>query len=266
MKSRQIFLPMMLVFFIFSMINTPSIAQTSGTLTFSVTTAEPPGGYSGVHVIALWIEDTNGNFIKTKIRYAQNRVQYLDRWIASSASNVVDATTGATLSSHGTLTFNWNATNTSGSVVPDKYYKVWIQMSDRNQSGTLVSVTFAKDIGPQHITPANSGYFTDMVLDWNPVIGVNEIEREKLAFHCEPNPFKDKTTIHYSLPRNADVTITLHDATGNTLTVLSDMEQLAGEHTLYFESGRTSQLKPGIYYLSINTGFAAATQKLILTR
>jgi hypothetical protein len=251
----------------FIMLSSPllSNAQTPGSLTFSVTTSEPPGGYTGVHVIALWIEDTNGVFIKTKIRNAQARIQYLDHWIASSAYNVVDAVTGATLPSHGTLTFTWNGTDVAGNVVADKPYKVWIQMSDRNQSGAQTSVTFTKDTTVQHIVPADSGNFTNMVLDWNPTIGIDEIGHAHLDFTCDPNPVIEQASIHYNLSQNSDVTLSLSDVTGKTLALLFDDNQPAGDH-MFRLSAREAQLKPGMYYLKINTGHIVETKKITIMR
>ena len=51
----------------------------------------------------------------------------------------MDATTGPTLQNHGTRTFTWNATNVSGALVPDGDYKIWIQMTDKNANGQLLS-------------------------------------------------------------------------------------------------------------------------------
>lgn len=241
-------------------------AQTPGTLTFSVTTTEPSGGYNNVNVIALWIEDTNGVFVKTKIRYAATRMQYLDHWISSSSYNVEDALTGSTRSSHGTLTFTWNGTNVAGDIVADKDYKVWIQMSDANTSGATTSIIFTKDTNSQHITPANSGNFTNMVIDWNPTIGINENQTAKLLFTCFPNPANDRALISYSLEKFSDVTITVHDITGKTVAVLLNENQNVGGHSLYWNINNYPRVTSGIYYISINTGNATASRKIVITK
>lgn len=241
-----------------------SIAQTPGTLTFSVKTTEPPGGYTGLHVIALWIEDTNGVFIKTKMRFAKKRIQYLDRWMASSAYDSTDAITGATLIHQDTtLTFMWNGTDVSGNVVADKPYRIWLQMSDRDLSGATDSVNFIKDTSIRHLTPADTGNFINMVLDWNPSIGINEIESKKLSFRCEPNPFSETANVHYTLSQNSDVTLYLLDESGKTVAILFDDNQSAGTYTVQL-SARSSQLKPGVYYLRINNGHIIETKKIVL--
>jgi hypothetical protein len=237
--------------------------QTPGSLAFSVTTTEPAGGYSGVHVIALWIEDTHGNFIKTKIRYAQSRIQYLDQWIASSAYNVTDAVTGATLTTHGTLSFIWNGTDVAGNVVADKPYKLWIQMADRNLSGATFSILFNKDTSDQHLTPSDNGNFTNMTLDWTNTAGIEDMEHMKLVLSCTPNPFSREAVLAYDLPANADVTITLHDGSGRTVAVLFDGNQAAGKQFIRFEA-KNALLKPGVYFIKVYTGSATGTKRIVL--
>jgi flagellar hook assembly protein FlgD len=241
-------------------------AQTPGTLTFSVTTTEPAGNYTGVNVVALWIQDTTGNFVKTKIRYAQSRIQYLTKWITASNYNVVDAVTGPTRSNQGTLSFTWNATNAAGAVVNDGYYRVYIQMSDANNAGTWTYVQFKKDTNALDLTPANSGYFTNMSLHWNPTIGIAEDAGKSLQFNCSPNPISGKGVITYNLSKPGDVTIALVDMTGKTVSVLCDENQSGGNHSLAWNTDEISKITSGIYFLRINTGDAIATKKIIINR
>ncbi len=245
-------------------ITTKVDAQTAGTLTFSVTTTEPAGNYSNVNVIALWIADTNGNFVKTKIRYASSRIQYLNKWITASSYNVVDAVTGATRNGHGTLTFTWNSTNVSAAVVADGYYRVYIQMSDKNAAGNWTYVQFLKDGTAHSVTPANSGNFTNMALYWTPSSGIDEAAISKLKFACTPNPVSDVATINYSLETLSDVTISLLDLNGRNIAVLADGNQPAGDHQLQWDARSIPQLSKGIYFLRINTGSATAVKKIIV--
>lgn len=242
-------------------------AQTPGTLTFSVTTTEPAGNYNSVNVIALWVEDTNGVFVKTKVRYAGTRIQYLTKWITSSSYSTVDAVTGATRAGHGALTFTWNATNVGGSVVIDKPYRVYLQMSDANAAGQWTYVEFVKDTNTFTVNPSNIGNFTNMSLSWVPSdVSVNEAEGVKMNFDCTPNPVKDMASISYTLDRTADVTITLHDITGKNIAVVADGNRAAGSHTFNWNVSEISNLTSGVYYLRINTGRAVAVKKIVVTR
>jgi hypothetical protein len=239
-------------------------AQTAGTLSFSVTTTEPTGNYNNVNVVALWIQDTNGAFIKTKIRYAASRIQYLNKWITASSYNVVDAVTGPTRSSQGTLSFNWNATNVAGVVVNDGYYRVYMQMSDANVAGQWTYVQFKKDTNAQTLSPSNVGNFTNMTLQWTPSPANVEEVGKNLLFNCFPNPAVDIETITYCLEQFSDVTITLHDLAGRNIAVLADGNQSAGAHQLRWDARQIPHLTSGVYFLRINTGYATAVKKMII--
>ena len=83
-----------------------TFAQTEGTLTVSLTTSSAGGNYSPRNIVAIWIEDDNGNFVKTLMAYANVRKTHLNTWEASTSAagsiyNVVDAITGVTKTSHG---------------------------------------------------------------------------------------------------------------------------------------------------------------------
>lgn len=239
-------------------------AQTPGTLNFSVTTTEPPGNYNNVNVIALWITDTNNQFVKTKIRYAGVRIQYLTVWVANSSYNTTDATTGATRLTHGVLSFNWNGTDIGGNVVADQPYRVWMQMSDANFAGPTNYVTFTKDSNTVSITPSDTGNFTNMTLSWNPAIGIAEREGKKLGFHCYPNPLNINSVISFQLAKKSDVSITLHDISGRSVGVLLDRNLAAGSYSYACADMPALSSKSGVYYLRINTGDAVASQKVLI--
>lgn len=142
-------------------------AQTAGTVTFTFKTVTDNGTYSPKHVMAVWVEDSNG-FVKSRLVQAQQRKQYLYTWIAASGQNSVDAVTGATLSSHQQRTINWDCTDLSGNVVPDGDYTIRVEYTDKHAQGPLTAVTFTKAGSSVHLTPANQTYFTNMDLQYTP--------------------------------------------------------------------------------------------------
>jgi hypothetical protein len=236
-------------------------AQTAGTLTFSVTTTEPSGGYTNKFVLAVWIRDNAGNFVKTKIKYANARVQYLNVWVSNSGSNVVDATTGSTRTSHQTFTISWNATNVSAVLVPDGDYQVWMQMADRNTNGATNSVTFTKGTSAVHLTPANSGNFTNLVLDWVPLgVGIDE-NNTNSVFSITPNPVTSQSTINYTLNKTEDVTISLYDINGKLVDVICDRNQTSGNYSLPL----SAKVTPGVYFVKMYTGRTQHVEKILIT-
>lgn len=73
-------------------------SQTLGELEVSVSTAATGGNYAPRHVLAIWIEDDQGNFVKTLLSYASERRTHLNTWQASTNNagteyNTVDAIT-----------------------------------------------------------------------------------------------------------------------------------------------------------------------------
>jgi hypothetical protein len=168
-------------------------SQTSGTLTFSLTTTSS-GGYSPRHLIAIWIESSTGTFIKTKLKQSSNgNLDHLSMWTTKSGQNVVDATTGATLSAHGTRTIVWDGTDASGKQVADGIYYVWVEMawaSSLTSGKTSTYFSFTKGATSVSLTPASTANFSGIKLDWVPkTTGISKIDenQEVLLF---PNPTK----------------------------------------------------------------------------
>jgi hypothetical protein len=263
MKLKKLHLTIVMTMMIALLFSGSSVlAQTAGTLTFSVTTTEPSGGYTNKFVLAIWLKDNSGNFVKTKIRYANNRVQYLNQWVSNSGSNVVDATTGSTQTVHKTFTIIWNATNVSAALVPDGDYQVWMQMADQNVNGATASVTFNKGTSAVHLTPSNSGNFTNLVLDWTPSgVGIDE-NNKKLNFSVTPNPVTSQSTINYSLDQFSDVTISLFDITGKQVKVLLDQNQDAGNYSLPL----SADVKPGVYFVKMYTGRTERQERVLISK
>ena len=87
---------------------------------------------------------------------------------------------------------------------------------------------------------------------------------QSFTLNTFPNPFSDQTTIAYNLPQDAEVTLVLTNLTGKTVKIIEQStNKLAGEHNLILDG---SNMENGIYYLTIYTGDALKTQKLILSR
>ena len=190
----------------------PAQAQTAGTFTFSINPVVHTGSYGAKHVVAVWLENATGTFIKTKLRYSSNStIDHLATWTSKSASNVVDATTGATLTSYAPLTAVWNGTNVSNAVVADGDYKIWIEMAwddSKTTAKTVTSFDFTKGPTAVHLTPANTSLFTGIALDWVPTVsGVQDISQSKMV-NVFPNPTNGKVNIDFkAIPRDCNIQV-----------------------------------------------------------
>jgi hypothetical protein len=178
-------------------------SQTSGTLSFSVTTTST-GGNSPSNLLAIWIENNSASFIKTKIRYSSSgNLDHLQTWVTKSGQNVVDATTGPTRTSHGTVTFLWNGTDVSGTLAPDGSYSVWLEMawaSSLTTGKTVNSYPFTKGATPFHSAPTNTANFLSMVLDWTPSTTAVEGVLENKDIKAFPNPTTGIFSIDFKRP------------------------------------------------------------------
>jgi len=176
-------------------------AQTAGTFTFKINPVSHSGNYGLKHVVAIWIENSAGTFVKTKLRQSSgSTIDHLATWTTKSASNVVDATTGATLTSYSALTVTWNGTNVSKVVVADGDYKIWIEMAwdnSKTTDKTVTSFAFTKGMMMFHLTPANTSLFTGISLDWVPsATGVSTLSQSKNV-KVFPNPSQGIVNIEF---------------------------------------------------------------------
>lgn len=146
--------------------------DTAGALTVKFTTSQTSTPeYAPNNIVACWIVDSSGKFVKTLLAYAATRKSDLINWKSATSStyNVVDALTSATKSSHAARTCTWNGTNTSGVSVADGTYTVKMECTD-NGSGVvnLASFTFTKGATSQTQTPATTNKFSSISIAWVP--------------------------------------------------------------------------------------------------
>jgi hypothetical protein len=144
-------------------------AQQAAEITFSYTKLSG----SASNQFAIWIENTQGQYIKTlyATRYTANggwsrRPSSIPLWVKQSGlsdmtSSQVDAVSGATPKA-GTLTYTWDGTNSRGAAVPagdyviilegtlrwenQVYYRAPIRLG-QGQAASTVTVEYKGDAG-----------------------------------------------------------------------------------------------------------------------
>ncbi len=220
--------------------------NTPGQVNLTITTESEGGTYAPRHVLAFWIEDTQGNFIKTCKLNAIIRKQYLYTWKAASNYNVVDAITGATLNAHTTHVASWDCTDVNGQVVWDGLYTIHVEYTEKHAQGPLTSYTFFKGVGSIDTTFADEAYFKNIHLQYGNNIGYYEWKPKQLMVY--PNPAK--SFIYIDLPNIPDTNpaVTFYSADGKKI-ITTTTKQNTGKIRL--ETGRI--VKPGLYYLYIIT-------------
>ncbi len=77
-----------------------------------------------------------------------------------------------------------------------------------------------------------------------------------------PNPFSTATTITYTLPHAATVTLTIRDVLGRRVSVVTSGARVAGRHEEIFP---TTRLSSGIYFYHLEAGdFVETTWKVVV--
>lgn len=77
-----------------------------------------------------------------------------------------------------------------------------------------------------------------------------------------PNPFNPSTTISYSLPKAANVSLRIFNALGQAVATLVDAKREAGYHQVQWNANVPS----GIYFYRLQAGEYVETKKMILLR
>ncbi len=142
-------------------------------LKVGVTTTPNGGQYAPRNVVAVWVEDGAGSFVKTIDRWSAARTSHLVAWIQKAGSGDVDAVSGATRQNHNTpLSITWDMKDRNGTVVPDGTYTIRMELADSNASqpgqnhqGTF---TFTKGTAADNQTGLSNGGFNNVSIDFTP--------------------------------------------------------------------------------------------------
>jgi hypothetical protein len=241
-------------------------AQTSGTLNFTVNPVSHSGSYGTKYVVAVWIENASGTFIKTKLKYsASKNYDHLGTWTSKSSQNTVDATTGATLTAYSPLSFSWDGTNVSNTNVADGDYKIWIELAwDKSLTTgkTVTSYTFTKGPNASHLTPANTTLYTDVAIDWLPLkTGIENSSRSK-DIRVFPNPTNGIVTIELNSV-SEDLKMEVVNELG---VIVSERKIVKGETGM--ENIDLSKFLNGIYFISLkqNNNHQVAQYRVLLKK
>lgn len=83
-----------------------------------------------------------------------------------------------------------------------------------------------------------------------------------------PNPATGATRVRYTLARDGDVTLALHDVSGRRCRVLASGPRRAGQHDLVFtlEDEGGERLRAGLYFLKLDVEGRSVTNRLAIVR
>lgn len=251
-------------------------AQTTGTLTFNFTTLNQ--GTSKC-VMAVWIENSAGLFIKTKIRYlGSGTSDHLPVYGVKSggsvsdamAGNVVDATTGATRTASttpvawGPKSLSWNGTDVSGAVVADGVYKVWVEAAWNDGDPDIndyinTGYSFTKGAAINSTVPASDAVLNAMTLVWTPTgLSLDSVYKTKVVLY--PNPSNGVINMQYN-----DIPVSKIDVV-NVLGQVVKSIKLDPSKSQTSESIDLSANANGAYIINVSTNETSSSYKVILDK
>jgi hypothetical protein len=227
--------------------------QTSGTMSFSVSLTAHQGGYGTQHVVAIWIVDSANTFIKTNLRMANSNHtinNHLNTWKASSNLNVVDAVTGATMTSYTSpIIISWNGSDFNKQNVKDGNYTLWIEESwdDGANSTSKTSIVFKKSTDSVIYTPANTSNFVSMSLKWVPSKNTTDVPENKSdnSISVYPNPVSSTLNFHFGNFTNIEK-ITITDLQGKIIRNIPVSKAVIGDLPI-----KVQGIKNGVYLVSV---------------
>ncbi|NEN24374.1 T9SS type A sorting domain-containing protein [Cryomorpha ignava] len=128
-------------------------------------------------------------------------------------------------------------------------------------SSTAANIFFTND-GTQ--SSASSQIFKVYVIKNSPV-GIHELNKQStstLHMQVYPNPNNGNFIVKFNLKKSSDVTINIQDANGRLIenTTLKNLK--VGENTYSKEIEQI--VNGGMYYITIETGYEKATQKIVV--
>ena len=231
----------------------------SQSVTFNVTTVTDNGSFSPKHILAIWVKNSNGVFVKSIKVNAATRIQYLYSWNKSSAGNKTDAITGATLTAHQAHSVTWNCKNTSGNVVPNGTYKMMIEYTDQHAQGPKDSLVFSVSGSPQHLTQTDQSYFKNISLDFTPATtGIEENSVTNQVLSIYPNPSIGLINVSLSSEESGKVTLNIFDIKGKKVHEETIQSDKLNNYPIKLES-----LSKGLYILELNVNGKKISQKVV---
>ena len=148
-------------------------AGTDGRATVRVTTVSADGKYAPRHVLAVWVTDADGGFVKTLAVRARKHRKSLRAWSDATADRedaLTDAVTGATLKRHETRYVSWDCRDTQGNVVPDGVYRIFVEFSEKGRGPVTDPNTIVFTKGPDAFRgdAPDTRHFRDVALIYRP--------------------------------------------------------------------------------------------------
>ncbi|MCF8362763.1 MAG: DUF2271 domain-containing protein [Prolixibacteraceae bacterium] len=230
---------------------------------FNTTTIEG-GEYSPRHILAVWVEDTNGNFVNTVIVYAEERKSKLGKWNAASGGYKADAVTGATLSNNDQYhSVEWDLKNFAGQTVQNGTYTLCMEITSDDFTGPYREVEFVLDGNDFTLNPADgSNYSNISILFENEATSNQSIDYNDKYLNIYPNPVRDELIVKLLAERKSQATLKLLNVEGKVVGMFeADVNEGVNELNA---DDLVRDISPGYYSLSVETDHYKVAKKILV--
>jgi len=216
-------------------------AQSAATeqLTLSFNTTTTGRCYEPRNCTVVWVETSDGQFIKTLSRWASGYKDELVTWWAASGQDLDGMTEASRRTHDDRLTAVWDMTDSNGDVAPDGSYTIRFEMTECNNGNyeNLYSIDFDKD-GNGLVNSTGGGGFENVDLDYTgrgPLDpGVIELDQASYSVGEKDGA----ATLAVSRTQGADGPVEVSFITGDgTAGAGSDYDETSG--TITFMDGET---------------------------
>ncbi len=222
---------------------------------------KPAGGsFSPRHVLAVWVEDTNGVFVKTLYLKAAARKQYLYSWNAASGGNTTDAITGATINSHTSHHVTWNCLDLNGQPVNPRYYQIKVEFTEKHAQGPMHTMGFTVNNSTQNYSDSNLTYFDYVVLNYDPTgLKADDLAALNLV-EMWPNPAENQVNLHFDPTAVQEGKLTISQLSG-AIIYEKDLTKADLQQTFKIE---TSGWAKAVYLITYKSKGQIFRKKLVI--
>jgi len=198
-----------------------------------------------------------GDSLKFYLKYFSNFGDNLDVWFSTAVDTIAFTTADTTDTLVTTLVFTGTSSN--------DWTKYCFGLTDFVDSGSNIFIGFREHV--QDTENEGDALFLDLVDVAGLITSVSEnpeLPSEFVLNQNYPNPFNPSTRITFSLPQNANVTLTVHNLLGQVVvTLLDEISYPSGSHAVQLDA---SNLPNGIYFYKIAAGNFSEVRKMTLLK
>jgi hypothetical protein len=233
-------------------------------LKISFTPTEINGAhYSPNHIFAVWIKDSNNNYIKTLMIYAGTRKSYLYTWKSSSGGDVTDAITGATVSSFNSYTITWNLKDYKNNNVTGSSFKLCMEMTSDHVQGPYREIDFSTLGGDFTTIPADGENFKNITLTYTAgTTGTGTTFQTENYLKIFPNPSTGYLYADIRLEQSSETIISVYNL-NNRLMFKKILKLEEGLNHLDL-SEQAQWLASGNYLLLVETNHYTIGNKFLV--